>query len=59
MDAIVSKYPDLQALPEVWAHVRQAYATSEDAVTTVLEVLKFLGILALIMATALIMLMLG
>ena len=37
----------------------QAMAIPEDTMTYLLEILKFLGILALIMATALIMLMAG
>jgi hypothetical protein len=37
----------------------QAFAIPEDAGTYILEIVKFLGILALIMATALIMLMAG
>ena len=37
----------------------QALAIPEDAMTVLLEILKFLGTLALIMATALIMLMAG
>jgi len=37
----------------------QALAIPEDATTGLLEILKFLGTLALIMATALIMLMVG
>jgi len=37
----------------------QALAIPEDAMTYLLEILKFLGTLALIMATALIMLMAG
>ena len=39
--------------------VRQALAIPEDAGTGLLEILKFLGTLALIMVTALIMLMAG
>jgi len=37
----------------------QAVAIPEDAGTYILEIVKFLGTLALIMATALIMLMAG
>ena len=39
--------------------VRDALAIPEDAMTVLLEILKFLGTLALIMVTALIMLMAG
>jgi hypothetical protein len=39
--------------------VSQALAIPEDAMTYLLEIVKFLGILGLILATALIMLMAG
>ena len=39
--------------------LRQVLAIPEDAGTVLLEILKFLGTLALILATALIMLMAG
>jgi hypothetical protein len=39
--------------------VSQALAIPEDAMTYLLEILKFLGTLGLILATALIMLMAG
>ena len=59
MDAILPKYHYLHGLPEIKAHLRQALAAPEDAMTFLLEILKFLGTLALIMVTALIMLMAG
>jgi hypothetical protein len=59
MDAILAKYHYLQTLPEIKAHLRQALAAPEDAMAFLLEILKFLGTLALIMVTALIMLMAG
>jgi hypothetical protein len=59
VDAILSKCQALQALPEFKAHFRQAWAVPADAMTICLEILKFLGTLALITVTALIMLMAG
>ena len=46
----------LTALMKQW---RQTLALPADATTVLLEILKFLGILALILATAVIMLMAG
>lgn len=59
MDAILPKYHCLQARPEFMAHIRHTFAAPEDTMTILLEILKFLGTLALIMVTALIMLMAG
>jgi hypothetical protein len=59
VDATLPKYPCLQARLEFMARLRQAGAAAEDTRTFLLEILKFLGTLALILATALIMLMAG
>jgi len=59
VDAILPKYQCLHSRPEFMARIRQAGAVSADAQTALLEILKFLGTLALIVVTALIMLMAG
>ena len=51
-------YPGLKFANRI-KHLRQAFTLSEDAASYLQEILKFLGTLALIMTTALIMLMAG
>ena len=51
-------YPGLKFTARM-KQLGQALAIPEDATTFLLEILKFLGTLALIMATALILLMAG
>jgi len=58
VDAILSNR-GIQTPPEFTAPLRRAWAAPEDAVAICREILKFLGTLALIMVTALIMLMAG
>ena len=62
MDVSLREYPYLQPDLKLMARVKQwsqALAIPEDAGTCLVEILKFLGILGLILATALIMLMAG
>jgi hypothetical protein len=62
VDASLPEYPYLQPGLKFAARMKQlsqALAIPEDAVTGLLEILKFLGTLGLILVTALIMLMAG
>ena len=62
MDVSLPECPYLQPDLKFGARMKQlsqAFAIPEDAGTGLLEILKFLGTLALILATALIMLMAG
>ena len=62
MDVFLPEYQYLQAGPKVRARIKQwsqTLAIPADAPTFLLEIVKFLGTLALIMVTALIMLMSG
>jgi hypothetical protein len=62
VDASLPEYPYLQPGLKFVARMKQlsqALAIPEDAVTGLLEILKFLGTLGLILVTALIMLMAG
>ena len=62
MDLSLPECPCLQPGLKFAARLKQlnqALAIPEDAVTGLLEILKFLGTLGLILATALIMLMAG
>ena len=62
MDASLPECPYLQPDLKFRARMKQlsqALATPEDAMTGLVEILKFLGTLGLILVTALIMLMAG
>ena len=62
MDVSLPEYPYLQPDLKFAARLKQlsqSLAIPEDAMTTLLEILKFLGTLGLILVTALIMLMAG
>jgi hypothetical protein len=62
MDVFLPAYQELHPGPKFTArlkHWSQALAIPEDATTFLLEILKFLGIVALILVSALIMLMAG
>jgi hypothetical protein len=59
VDTNVPEYQCLHAQLEFMAHLRRALAAPEDAMTFLLEILKFLGTVALIMVTAVILLMAG
>ena len=62
MDVSLPECPYLHPGLKVTARMKQlsqALAIPEDAMTYLLEILKFLGTLALILVTALIMLMAG
>ena len=62
MDVSLPDYPYLHPGLKFAARMKQlsqALAIPEDAVTGLLEIVKFLGTLALILVTALIMLMAG
>jgi hypothetical protein len=61
MDVLLPAYQELPG-PKFTArlkHWSQTLALPEDATTYLLEILKFLGIVALILVSALIMLMAG
>ena len=62
MDVLLPEYPYLHPGLKFTARLKQlsqTLALPEDATTYLLEILKFLGTLALILVTALIMLMAG
>jgi len=62
VDVFLPEYRYLHPGLKFTARIKQlssALAIPEDAMTVLLEILKFLGTLALIMVTALIMLMAG
>ena len=62
MDVFLPEYQYLHPDLKFTARIKQlspALAIPEDAMTVLLEILKFLGTLALIVTTALIMLMAG
>jgi len=62
VDVFLPEYQYLHPGLKFTARIKQlsqALAIPEDAMTVLLEILKFLGTLALIMVTALIMLMAG
>jgi hypothetical protein len=62
MDVFLPAYHELHSGPKFTARLRQwsqTLALPEDATTYLLEVVKFLGIVALLLASALILLMAG
>jgi len=62
VDVLLPEYQYQPPGPKITARIKQlspALAIPEDAMTVLLEILKFLGTLALIMSTALILLMAG
>jgi hypothetical protein len=62
MDVILPAYQELHPCPKITARLKQwsqTLAIPEDATTFLLEILKFLGIVALILVGALILLMAG
>jgi hypothetical protein len=62
MDISLPAYQELYSAPKFAARLKQwnnAFSISEDATTFFLEILKFLGIVALILVNALILLMVG
>jgi hypothetical protein len=59
MDTILPEYQCLPSRLESLAHLRKALAVPEDARTCLREILKFLGTVALLVATGVILLMVG
>jgi hypothetical protein len=62
MDVFVPAYQELHTGPKFTARLKQwcqALALPEDATPFLLEILRFLGIMALILVSGLIMLMAG
>ena len=62
MDVFLPAYQELHPGPKLTARLKQwsqTLALSEDATTFLLEIVKFLGIMALILVGALILLMAG
>jgi hypothetical protein len=62
MDVILPAYQELHLGPRITVRLKQwsqTLAIPEDATTFLLEILKFLGIVALVLVGALILLMAG
>ncbi len=59
MDIILPDCPCLNSWPELTAAIRKAFSSSQDQVTLVQEILKFLGTVALIATTGLLLLLAG
>ena len=59
VDIILPDSLCLNSWPEFTASIRKAFASSQDKVTLVQEILKFLGTVALIATTGLLLLLAG